>query len=289
MRRAVLLIVACLLAPSVALAQAPARDLDTVLSGVRAYLTDYFARAQSIVADETVTIQQVRSDMMPEASMARVLKNELRVSWEPSPDGGSEAATVLRHLVSVNGRPPRPKDEDKCFDPASISPEVLGELFLSDEARTLRYKLGKPRKIKGRAVTVIEIRDTETGPVKTVAKDADETCYSSSKPGMSWWRISVSPDDYAILRLEEFLAGPLDVNLPRSKKHGTPERTVVYERLDVVIDYQLVKFSDPDETIMLPRSRQTVQITRGMSGQNIRANYNYRNYRRFMTGIRIVQ
>lgn len=289
MRRVVPLIVACLLAPSVVLAQSPSGDLDGVLTGVRAYLNDYFARAQSIVADETVTIQQVRSDMMPESTMARVLKHELRVSWEPSPNGGAEAATVLRNLISVNGRPPRPKDEDKCFDPASISPEILGELFLSDSTSKLRYKLAKPRKIKGKAVTVLEIRDTETGPVKTEAKDADETCYSSNKPGMSWWRISIDPSDFAILRLEEFLAGPLDVNLPGSRKQGTMPRSVVYDRLDVTIDYQLVKFSDPDEAIMLPRSRQTVQMVRGMSGQNIRTSYNYRNYRRFMTGIRIVQ
>lgn len=289
MRRLVLSIVACVTATRLVVAQTPGDNLQPVLTGVRSYLSEYFARAQSIVADETVTIQQVASDMMPESVMARVLRNELRVSWEPSPSGGAQAATVLRSLVSVNGRAPRPKDEDKCFDPAAISPEILGELFLSDSASKLRYKLGKPRKIRGKTVTVIEIRDTETGPVTTQAKDADETCYSSSKPGMSWWRVSVNPEDYAILRLEEYLSGPLDVDLPASRKHGTPGRSLVYERLDVVIDYQLVTFDDPAETIMLPRTRQTVQMVRGMSGQNIRTSYSYKNYRRFMTGIRIVQ
>ena len=62
---------------------------------------------------------------------------------------------------------------------------------------------------------------------------------------------------------------------------------IVFERTAATTEYRQVKFSDPDEVIMLPASRQYLQIERG--SQSRRISYTYRNYRRFMTGIRIVQ
>lgn len=288
MRRLVLLIVAGLTATQLVAAQSPTASVETVLAGVRSYLTDYFARAQSIVADETVTIQPIRSDLMPESAMARVLKNELRISWEPDPTGGIQDVTVLRTLVSVNGRQPKPKDKDKCFDPAAISPESLAELFLSDETSYLRYKLLKPKKLRGRLTTIIEVRDTRRGPSTTVLSE-DEECTSSSKPGISGWRVWIDPNDYVVHRIEEFMTGLLDAEIPPSKKFRTEGRSIVYERADDTIDYQLVKFSDPEEQIMLPRTRTRVQTARGSAGGNVRTSFSYKNYRRFMTGIRIVQ
>lgn len=270
-------------------AEASAGDLDTVLRSVRAYLADYFARAQSIISDETVTIQAVGSDMMPEQLPVRVLRNELRVSWEPSPDSGVGSATVLRNLLSVNGRPPREKDRDKCFDPLATSPEILGELFPSQEQSMLKYKLVNSRKIRDRAALAIEIRDTETGPLKVSTRGEDDTCVTWSKPGAYWWRISVDAETYSILRLEEFSTGPLDVELPANRKLGLVARSIVMERTSSTTDYRMIRFSDPDELVMLPVSRQSVQMLRGVSGQNMRLSYSYRNYRRFMTGIRIVQ
>lgn len=286
--RRVLIVLAMWIAGSVGFAaqSRPQGDLDAVLGGVRTYLADYFARAQSIVADEAVTIQPIGSDMMPEAVGARTLRNELRLSWEPTESGGIGAAEVLRNLISVNGRPPREKDRDKCFDPKATSPEMLAVLFLSDDRENLRYSISSRRKLRGRPAIAVEIRDTSTGPLQTVVSE-DEQCIGWQKPGSQRWRVTLDAENYSVMRYEQYLSAPMDVQVPRSRKHGTPERQLVVDRFTETIDYQLARFNNPDEAIMLPTSREVVQIFRGPG--SMRTSYRYRNYRRFMTGIRIVQ
>jgi hypothetical protein len=53
--------------------------------------------------------------------------------------------------------------------------------------------------------------------------------------------------------------------------------------------YRRVTFSDPDESIMLPASMDTLTVIRNAGTPRMRKTQNFRNYRRFMTGIRIVQ
>lgn len=292
--RPLALVLALVFGSAVATAQkAPLANLEETLSRVTAYLQDYFARAQSIVADETVRMQELGSDLLSGAAPPRTVRNELRISWEPAEGGGITTPQVLRELLTVNGRAPRLKDlkdqeknSARCFDPKAISPEILGSLLLPENRASYSYKVTGAGKTAGRAAILLEILDIESGPVNLVV---DGYCSSFGKPGLGKWRVWIDAETYAVLRLDESLRGQFDVTIPQNRKLGVERREMTVERADQTTIYKAVTFKDPDETIMLPASREAVQVIRNSLAPRMRTSYTYRNYRRFMTGGRIVQ
>jgi hypothetical protein len=60
------------------------------------------------------------------------------------------------------------------------------------------------------------------------------------------------------------------------------------ERWDSSIRFKRVSFEDPQETLVLPVSSSTLQITRGAGTPRLRTSTQYQAYRRFITGGRIL-
>lgn len=265
--------------------KAPPVDVSATVARVAEYVQNYFARAQSIICDETVRVQSLGYDLMGDQAPGRTLRHELRVSWESGPDGSLAPPQVFRTLLSVNGRRPRERDRDNCFDPQATSPEVLG-IFLPENQKQLSFKSAGRGKSNGRAALLIDVIDHEDGPVKV---ETNENCVRFGKPGGSWWRAWVDADTYAILRLDEHLSRPFDATIPADRKLGTQRIDAIIERVDTSISYRAVTFADPDETVLLPASKETVQVIRNSPSPRMRTSYTYRNYRRFMTSGRIVQ
>src|SRR6188768_766349 len=79
-------------------------ELADFLNRVGTAVERYFARAQSLICTETVSLTPIGSDLMPDNSPARNLTYELRVAWEPNPDGGLPEATVQRQLIKIGSR-----------------------------------------------------------------------------------------------------------------------------------------------------------------------------------------
>ncbi len=265
--------------------KAPPVDVDATVARVAEYVQHYFARAQSIICDETVRVQSLGYDLLGDQSPGRTLRSELRVSWEPDENGGLGTPQILRTLISVNGRRPRERDRDKCFDPQATSPEVLG-IFLPENQQQLTFKSAGRGKSNGRAALMIDVIDHEDGPVTV---ETNENCVRFGKPGGSWWRAWVDAETFAILRLDEHLSRPFDATIPADRKMGTPRIDAIIERVDTSITYRPVTFADPDETVLLPASKDTMQVIRNSPSPRVRTTYTYRNYRRFMTSGRIVQ
>ena len=96
------------------------------LDDVTAYVEDYYGRAQSLIAEETVTLEHLRPDLTSDG-LARRLVYEIRVEW--SPEGDRPRASVVRQLLRVGRRPPKPGSEPECLDPKGISPEPLAFLL----------------------------------------------------------------------------------------------------------------------------------------------------------------
>jgi hypothetical protein len=64
---------------------------------------------------------------------------------------------------------------------------------------------------------------------------------------------------------------------------------VTVERLDSSIVYNRVAFTDPDETVMLPVSKELLTVIRNAGTPRLRTSVSFRNYRRFITAGRIVE
>ena len=256
----------------------------TLLDRIGSYVEQYYARAQSVLAVETVTLQPLARDFGFDG-FARRLVYELRLEWDPAVTGGQEPARVVRELVTVNGRPPRNGDEPRCIDPRGVSPEPLAFL-LPDRRGQFIFHPGRTDDLDGRAAAVYEFRSVRAEPPRVEWRDE---CASIDLPGRSRGRIWADPDSAAILRLDESLTGMVDIPVPidQQRKGGAAYMTV--ERADTSIRYRSVTFTDPDETFLLPALVESLVVVRNSGSPRLRITQSYTNYRRFVTGGRVVR
>jgi hypothetical protein len=250
------------------------------------YVTRYYERAQSLMADEAVAVQPLDRDLTA-LGFPRRLVYELRLEWNPAAVGDDSPATITRQLVAVNGKPPRPGDEPKCLDPKGISPEPLAFL-LPGRRHEFTFKSGGLARLDGRAALLVEYRSTKTDPPSA---DGDKDCISFNIPGRSRGRVWADPETAEIVRFDEQLTGVVDIRSPAAqlRKVGSPLYWTI-ERADTSIVYRRVAFHDPEETLVLPARVESVTVIRGEgSVQRMRITQTLTNYRRFITGSRIVQ
>jgi hypothetical protein len=268
-----------------AAAQAPT-DLGDVLARVGDRVQQYYNRAQAIVCWEKVVVQQIRSDMVPDG-FARVLEYELRVEWEPSAEGGLPDATVRRELKRVNGHPAKPSDEPKCTDPHSISPEPLAFMLAGrrDEFVFSFAGLGRDR---DRAVLMLNYQ-TRTEPHERPEVTTKDDCTSFTLP-VGWkGRVWVNPSTHEVLRVDQGMKRQLDIQIPRRQIRFGGDDYFQVERYDSSVRYRSVAFHDPEETVLLPESISTVMVVRGGGRAGHRKTQTFSDYKRFMTGGRIVK
>ena len=284
---ALLTAVASPLVPTRVWAQASvAADRDLLRIGD--YVARYYERAQSLVADEAVAVQPLGRDLVA-VGFPRRLVYELRVEWNPNPAGDDSPATITRRLVRVNGRPPGPKDEPKCLDPKNESPEPLGFL-LPDRRLKFTFTSAGVGRIDGRPAVMVDYRSIKPEPPpKATIDEKDKDCIMFDLPGRSRGRVWADPDSGEILRLDEQLTGMVDVPLPRKQQRMNLPIYWTIERADTSMFYRPVSFSDPQETIVLPSRVETVTVINGGGVQRLRITQTFSNYRRFITGTRVVQ
>jgi len=261
-------------------------DLAALLARVGAAVEKYYARAQSLICLETVRLQSIGLDLTPNLSLARQLSYELRVAWDALADGQPPEAVVQRQLLKVGSRAPRPKDKPECLDPSAVSPDTLAMLLPINQSE-FTFKLAGNTRFKGRQALLLDVKERQTGPVIAEPHEDRKDCWHVSMPGRTQWRIVIDAETSDVLRMNGRLIGWVDVALPADRKSGRAELPVVFERFDQSIVYGPVRFVDPDETLMLPTSADTLAVRRG--SLSYRENRKFSNYRRFITGGRIVQ
>ena len=270
-----------LLAPLLARGAADAPVVDAV-SRVGAYVERYYARAQSIVARETVILQPLRSDLGADG-FARRLVYELRVEWNPDapPD---QRATVVRELVTARGPALGPPNQPDCFDPRTVSPEPLAVL-LPDRREKFTARIGGSARVNGRAAVVLDLKPLAALPPRV---DWDRECGQIDLPGRTAVRVVADAATAEILKYEERLVGLTDIPAPRDHKHVGGSLYYTIERADTTIRYQPVRFDDPEETLLLPSQIDSVTVIRNSGMPRLRTTQTFAKYRRYVTGGRLV-
>ncbi|MDR1988612.1 MAG: hypothetical protein LBQ09_00095 [Acidobacteriaceae bacterium] len=253
-------------------------DLEQVLAKVGAAVERYYARAQSVMCLETVTQQTLTLGMQPDGTPMRRLLYDLRVAWDAL-TSEDHAATVQRELLKVNNREPRPKDKPKCLDPSAVSPDSLTMLLPANRDDYI-FTLAGSAKISGRAATLVDYKARQRGTVTVKPHEDREECWSIDMAGSTRGRVWIDAATGDVLRFDERLANYVEAALP-SKEYGS--QTVVFERLDSTTVYQPVTFADPDETLMLPTSHESLQLVRNAGTPGLRSTHKFSNYRRFST------
>ena len=266
------------------LAQSPA-DLAATLTRVGQRVEQYYEQARSIVCLETVSLQPLSHDLAPDG-FARRLVYELSVEWEPPlPGEMSGEAHVVRRLMTVNGRPPHPKDEPGCSDPKPVSPEPLAVFLPSRRADYAFTAAGKGR-TGGRNSTMVDYGSATAKPPQT---SWNKECVEIDVPAKTRGRAWIDEETGDVLRIDEHMIGEFEFRLPREHVRPSGPMTLIVERYDWSLEYRPVKFSDPDETVLMPASITALQIVQNAGTPRLRTTQTFSNYRRFTTAGRIVR
>jgi hypothetical protein len=260
---------------------------DQTLTRLSDYVEQYYSRAQSIVTNESVTVQQIKRDLSADG-FARRLVYELRVEWDPTVQGDESPAKVTRQLLTVNGRPPKKGDEPECLDPPSVSPEPLAFLLPSHRHKFAFTSAGIGR-VSGREALIVDYRSLEQSKATAESKESKDECIELNVVGRARGRLWADPETAAIVQLEEHLIGMVDFQVPRKTQRVSGAMYMTLDRSDVLIRYRPVLFSEPDETIMLPAEIITSWMWRTPAFTGTRITQSFTNYRRFVTAGRIIR
>lgn len=264
-----------------------APDISAILMRVGERVQEYYARAVSVICLESVSLRQLGTDLTSDGSPVRRLVFELRIGWQPPADGsGPPEASVLRQIVTIDGRPPRPKDKPGCMDPKSVSPEPLA-MLLPDQQHKYAFRWAGTARMDGRAVAMLDYRARVTDVPAEVKWRED--CVSIELPGQSRGRVWADPVTGEVFRLDESLAGTFEFRVPNQYQRIGGAPSMVIERADTSIRYRPVTFRDPDETLTLPASVETLQVIRNSGAPRVRKTQVFSKYRRFVTGGRVLE
>ena len=276
---------ASILALSVAAQQRGGSDeVAALLARIGDRVERYYARAQSVMCQETVRLQPMASDFAP-AGRVRELVYELRVAWDPAPSADVPPEPTLTRLIrTVDGRPPRPGDEPGCMDPKAIASEPLAMLLAGRRQQYVFSWKGTGRTDR-RATVMLDYKTLASAP--TDIKWRGE-CVSIS-PGRTQGRVWIDAASDDVVRLDERLVRTVDVPIPRDLVRMSGSGWLNVERADSSIRYRPVTFHDPDETVMLPASVETLTIIRGAAVPRLRETHVFSKYQRFLTDVRVVQ
>ena len=277
------------LAASLSADQSAPMDVNGVLRRAGDKVIEFFARAQSIMCLEKVSLQKLGIGWGAEGAARRV-ESELRLSWEPSADDPTPTlARTLRQVLRVNGSKPRKNDWDNCTTPEQQdSEEQPLSLLLPTEREKYAFTYSGREVIDHRDAIVIAYREIKKPTVDVSLVEDKEDCISFDIQGGTRGKIWIDAETHDVLRLDRSLIGLIDFPLPRkvARRPGVNWFWTV-ERLDSSIRFRRVTFADPEETLVLPVESSQLQIIRGAS--RLRTSTQYLSYRRFLTGARVVQ
>jgi len=286
------LLAACALAVSAAVAVPAARtdDVVTVLDRATARVEDFFTRAQSLVCNETVRVQPLTYSLTSDG-FGRTVESELRLSWNPGDDGEavSEAQT-LRQVLRVNGHPPRGKDKRNCTTPERHDTETqVLSILLAHQRGDYVWTLAGEAKIDGRQAVLIDYQEKKKLTLEVIVKEGDEDCLTFDIRGGDRGRLWIDRETSDVLRMDQRLSGQVSSRMPALlARRPNADTHMVVERLDRSYRFRRLSFDNPAETMVLPVSASQLMVTQGNGGARQRVTTEYKNYRRFLTGGRIV-
>lgn len=272
MLRAAFLIGMLVAAGGVRTPAAQTSDLAILLEGLAERTQRYYDRFISIICTETVHQQELRRNLTP-AGKPRVTVYELSVSRDARAKDETDFR-VERLLQTVNGRPPRKNQQRGCTDPKTGTPEPLGFLLAGNQPR-YRFALvdaaaGGPA--GARAIDFVE------APPERVQVAWNGNCFDAEGGGHRG-RVWFDPVTFDVLEVELRLAKPFAVPMPSGYFGLQP--AVRVERWEVTVRFARVYFTQPDETVLLPESIDTLTVFRGAA--SVQTTQVLSGFRRFLS------
>jgi len=265
-------------------------NVDDLLMRVGERIADFYSRAKNVICIERSTVQGIDlSNTL--VGFARTVESELRLEGADAQAPGE--AVFVRKVLKVNGRPPRErdkKDRSGCTDPNPLTAEPLAFLLPAHRSEYQFTSAGVSRD-RNRTALLIDFKslDRRSSPVLIQDPDGRDDCFDWSGHIASRGRIWIDAETYDVLRVDRGTPGPVDVKVPiLIQRRYRLDPWVVIVRDDVTIRYERVRFSDPDEELVLPESIGALIVVRG-GLQSTRRYQTFSDYRRFVTKGKVVE
>ncbi len=259
------------------------RDVETVLQRIEASVERFYARALHVLADVRVRVRPMGRDFRS-TGRPRNLLYEMRVEWGEGTDRTAPEPVVTRRLLEANGRPAAPEDEPQCADPEPFSEEPLA-IFLPAKRNDYVFTWSGRDREAGRETDVLEYRlRHDEAPII----EWEGTCVSIDLPGHTRGRVWADAENGDVLRVDERLSGMFEFRVPREQRRRGVRPTMTIESANSTVRYRRVAFSDPDETLLLPASSESMTVWRNAGVARQFITHEISNYRRFVTGARVI-
>lgn len=249
----------------------PSADLARILAGLAERTQQYYDRFISIICTETVETQDLRFNLAP-VGRPRITVYELSVVRDArEPDDA--AFRVERTLQSVNGRAARKNQRAECTDPKTGTPEPLGFLLATNQSR-YRFSIAEAKGGPPGAHAL----DFVESPPERVRVRWEGSCFEAEGGGHQG-RVWFDPTTYDVFQVDLRLSKPFVIPLPNGYFGIRPAIRV--ERSEMTLRFSRVEFQQPDESVLLPHSIDTLHVLRG--APSLRIHQQLGNYRRFLT------
>jgi hypothetical protein len=259
----------------------PRQDVPAgLLDRIGRYVEDYYNRTRTIVGRETVRLQPLDGSLRPDG-VTRFLEFELRIEWGNTGEALA-APTMTRRLTRSMGRLENSSRTPDCFDPQASSIEPMAVVLRANQEQ-FNFSLAGMRD-DGRVAIV----DYSPGERKPPSVEWNGLCASIELNGQIDGRIWAEVETGTVLRIEERLRRPYQFVVPALVGTRAPVSQTI-DRLETMIRYEAVKFRDPDETLMLPKSMRTLAVIYNGGVPRLLTLQSFDQYRRFMTAGRIVK
>jgi hypothetical protein len=265
-------------------------NVEELLARVGERVAEFYDHAKNVICIETSTVLPVDLNNSPDG-FARTVESELHVEADSSQTPGEPG--IVRKVRKVNGRVPREsdkKDRSGCTDPNPLSSEPLAFLLPAHRSE-YEFSTAGIAKDRNRTVLLIDFAtvDRKSNPELIEDPSGHDDCFDWSGHIATRGRLWVDASNYDVVRVERGLRGPVDVKVPAfiQRRHQLSSWVVIV-RDDETIRYKAVAFRDPDEVLLLPESIDSFTVVRG-GLQSTRRSQRFSDYKRFITGGRVLQ
>ena len=288
MRLTVIALLILLCPRGAAHAQEPAADerLALILKRVGESVERYHAGMFSVRFTETVRQDELKEDLeTPKKRTREQVYDSVILREELSEIEGDYVAVTTRRLVTVDGKPWKKGDETK---ETSVYGEFLN-ILLPRYQKLHSLSLEGEETLDGRKAHVLGLQRPGEGEPRVEWKGSRFRVVAPTKT-----RIWVDAENYDVMQIESDLVAPFEFESPgvfRAGPFGSfgPTKRLRYAREYSRVRFRRVQFKDPEQTLLLPDSAEWLRVIEGASRPRTRSRVAFSDYRRFVSGVKVVE
>lgn len=234
----------------------------------------YYERATTIACTEQTTQQELWSDLRPRGKPRR-LEYELLIVRQPVKGHPEGEVRFERTLKKVDGRPARKHEEPGCTDPEAVEDEPLAFLLPAHRPNYRFTMHGMSTANSDAPHMIVDYDQTAGDRLMITWTDGCVRARGARVRGRIW----LDRESLDVRRLEDRVAKGF-LMVPYNRSLSTVDMLVKVERAESVTEFGLVQFADPEETLLLPQSIETLVVFSGAPSR--RTTQRFTEFKRFL-------